>query len=268
MIHTTTNNNAVMTDLTAAIAQSTLVPLFTVASPHPQALGLAPALEGRGNATPAKAPGDRVVGSYSDSRQLTPDNCAPFIKALLAQFPAESLTVTSDGSQATIAATPAMYESLERFWLTAEGLEESKPTGLNADALGQAAKPFSPLEMLACLNAIFQHKASKEAKDSKLTSDHLLKFGAIAMDDERRVVTVSGAPVELRPMDYKLLRFLISHPERVFSRRQLLDKVWGGHAFVEERTVDTHVMNLRKSLGQCSHYVKTVHSVGYVLKNG
>jgi hypothetical protein len=244
MIHTTTNNNAVMTDLTAAIAQSTLVPLFTVASPHPQALGLAPALEGRGNATPAKAPGDRVVGSYSDSRQLTPDNCAPFIKALLAQFPAESLTVTSDGSQATIAATPAMY------------------------ALGQAAKPFSPLEMLACLNAIFQHKASKEAKDSKLTSDHLLKFGAIAMDDERRVVTVSGAPVELRPMDYKLLRFLISHPERVFSRRQLLDKVWGGHAFVEERTVDTHVMNLRKSLGQCSHYVKTVHSVGYVLKNG
>lgn len=263
-MYTSTTDDAVTTMLAEAIAPSARVPLFTVTSSHAEVTTLVAALDGHSDAALA-ASNDSVVGSCSDTRQLTPANCASFINALLTQFPADSLTVTSNGPQATIAATPAMYESLHRFWLAAKGLEENKLAGLNADALGQAAKPFSPLELLACLSALFQYPAPKE---SKKTSDNLLKFGAITMDDDRRVVTVCNAPVELRPMDYKLLRFFLSHPERVFSRAQLLDKVWEGHAFVEERTVDTHVMKLRKSIGQCSHYVKTVHSVGYVLKNG
>ena len=263
-MYSTSTNDTVINHLAAANAPSALVPLFTVTSPHPQVLGLAAAFDGRNNAMSAQASNDGVVGNDFDTRQLTTANCASFINALLTHFPVDCLTVTSNGSQATIAGSPAMYESLQRFWLRARGLEENKALGVTADGPGQPAAPFSPLELVTCLNAIIQHQASAESKE---IPNNLLKFGAITVDDDRHTVTVHGAPVELRPMDYKLLRFLIAHPGRVFSRAQLLDKVWGGHAFVEERTVDTHVKNLRKSIGQCSHYVKTVHSVGYVLKS-
>lgn len=263
-MYITTTEDTVIANIAAAIGPSALFPLFAVASPRPQATELAAAYQGGSDATLAKALNEWDAAGCSNTRQLTA-NCATTIDALLTQVPVGSPTVTDNGSQATIAATRAMYEALQRFWLTAKGLDGDMPAGLNADALAQAAKPFSPLELVACLNAIFQFQPSKESKEA---APNLLKFGAITMDDDRRVVTVSGAPVELRPMDYKLLRFLILHPERVFSRAQLLDKVWGGHAFVEERTVDTHVMNLRKSISPCSHYVKTVHSVGYVLRNG
>jgi len=263
-MYITTTEDTVIANLAAAIGPSALFPLFAVASPRPQAIELAAAIQGGSDATAEKASNEWVATGCSNTRQLTA-NCATTINALLTQVPAGSSTVTDNGAQATIAATQTMYESLQRFWRTAKGLDGDMPPELNAVVLAQAAKPFSPLELVACLNAIFQYQPSKESEEA---APSLLKFGAITMDDDRRVVTVSGAPVELRPMDYKLLRFLILHPERVFSRAQLLDKVWGGHAFVEERTVDTHVMNLRKSIGQCSHYVKTVHSVGYVLRNG
>jgi hypothetical protein len=263
-MYITTTEDTAIANLVAAIGPSALFPLFAVASQRPQVAELAAAAQGGSDATPAKASNECVAAGRANTQPLTA-NCATTINALLTQVPAGSPTVTDNGSQAAIDATQAMYESLQRFWLTAKGLDGDMPARLNADALAQAAKPFSPLELIACLNAIFQYQPSRESKE---TASNLLKFGAITMDDDRRVVTVSGTPVELRPMDYKLLRFLMLHPERVFSRAQLLDKVWGGHAFVEERTVDTHVMNLRKSIGQCSHYVKTVHSVGYVLRNG
>lgn len=268
-MYSTTTSDTVNPTVAAAIAPSALVPLFTVTSANLPVSALAASIEGRSGPVAAQTThsSDRISGIGPDAMQLTPENYASFIGALLARFPVDSLTVTTDGSQATIAATPAVYESLQGLWQTARGQSEDKVASLRPDALEQLTKSLSPLELVACLDAIFQRHAPKETKEPKETSENLHKIGAIVVDDDRRVVTVHGTPIELRPIDYKLLRFLVCHPERVFSRTQLLDKVWGGQAFIEERTVDTHVMNLRKSLGQCSHYIKTVHSVGYVLKS-
>lgn len=268
-MYSTTTSDTVKPTVAAAIAPSALVPLFTVtSSANPSVSALAASIEGRSGPVAAQTidSTDRVSGIAPGAMQLTPESYASFIGALLTGFPVDSLTVTTDGSQATIAATPAVYELLQGLWQTAKGQSEDKVTSLSADVLEQLTKSLSPLELVACLNAIFQRHVPKEAKEQKEISENLHKIGAVVVDDDRRVVTTHGTPIELRPMDYKLLRFLVCHPERVFSRTQLLDKVWGGQAFIEERTVDTHVMNLRKSLGQCSHYIKTVHSVGYVLK--
>jgi two-component system phosphate regulon response regulator PhoB len=92
-----------------------------------------------------------------------------------------------------------------------------------------------------------------------------LKYRDISIDVERRQVEVAGRQVALDQAEFKLLRYLVAHPERIFSRAQLLDKVWGDHTFIEERTVDVHIMRLRKSLGDLAHYVQTVRGMGYKL---
>jgi len=90
-------------------------------------------------------------------------------------------------------------------------------------------------------------------------------MGPLIVDPVSCRVSVDDAPIDIGHAEFKLLKFLIAHPERVFSRSQLLDKVWGDHAVLEERTVDVHVLRLRKALGKADFLVKTVRSVGYML---
>ena len=149
--------------------------------------------------------------------------------------------------------------TLPVIMLTAKGLDEDKVKGLNAGADDYVTKPFSPRELVARINAVLRRHVQQDAVQPQTV-------GAITLDDERHMVLVQGSPIELGPADFKLLRFMIQHPERVFSRAQLLDKVWGDHAFFEERTVDVHIMRLRKSLGGAGNAIKTVRSVGYMLK--
>ncbi len=149
--------------------------------------------------------------------------------------------------------------TLPVIMLTAKGLDEDKVKGLNAGADDYVTKPFSPRELMARINAVLRRHNQQDT-----AQPHTV--GTITVDDERHTVQVAGTPVDLGPAEFKLLRFLIQYPERVFSRAQLLDKVWGDHAFFEERTVDVHIMRLRKSLGSAGHCIKTVRSVGYMLK--
>lgn len=151
--------------------------------------------------------------------------------------------------------------TLPVIMLTAKGLDEDKVKGLNAGADDYVTKPFSPRELVARINAVLRRHLPQETTAPQ-------SVGAIAVDEERHLVLVRGEPVELGPAEFKLLRFMISYPERVFSRAQLLDKVWGDNAFFEERTVDVHIMRLRKSLGTAADCITTVRSVGYMLKAG
>ena len=151
--------------------------------------------------------------------------------------------------------------TLPVIMLTAKGLDEDKVKGLNAGADDYVTKPFSPRELVARINAVLRRYTSVEPTTQQ-------SVGAITLDEERHLVLVNGAPVELGQTEFKLLRFMIAHPERVFSRGQLLDKVWGDHAFFEERTVDVHIMRLRKLLGPGADCIKTVRSIGYMLKAG
>ncbi len=92
-----------------------------------------------------------------------------------------------------------------------------------------------------------------------------MSAGAVTLDPVSCTVLIDGAKIDIGHAEYKLLKFFLAHPERVYSRSQLLDKVWGDHAVIEERTVDVHVLRLRKALKESETLIKTVRSVGYML---
>jgi two-component system phosphate regulon response regulator PhoB len=139
-----------------------------------------------------------------------------------------------------------------------QGHEEDKVKGLNEGADDYVTKPFSPKELVARVQALLRRKAPEVGRPS-------LSFGMLGIDTERHRVTVDQQEIELDQAEFKLLRYLVAHPERIFSRAQLLDKVWGDHTFIEERTVDVHIMRLRKALGAAADYIKTVRGLGYKL---
>ena len=141
--------------------------------------------------------------------------------------------------------------------LTAKGTEEDKVKGLNGGADDYITKPFSPKELIARIQALLRRKAPEFGQGAQT-------IGVVMLDGERNQVSVRGRNVELDQAEFKLLRFLMAHPARPFSRAQLLDRVWGDHTFIEERTIDVHIMRLRKSLGSAADYVKTVRGVGYM----
>jgi two-component system phosphate regulon response regulator PhoB len=149
-------------------------------------------------------------------------------------------------------------KELPIIMLTARAEEPDKVAGLDAGADDYLTKPFSTGELLARIRAVLRRRAP-EALDSAV------EIAALRLDPATRRVTAGSIEVKLGPTEFRLLHFFMAHPERVHSRAQLLDRVWGDHVFIEERTVDVHVKRLREALApvQCSQLVETVRGAGY-----
>lgn len=142
--------------------------------------------------------------------------------------------------------------------LTARAEESDKIAGLDGGADDYITKPFSPRELLARINALLRRSSGQEEGES-------LAIGPLLLDRAAHRVTASGKSVILGPTEYRLLEFFMSHAERVYSREQLLDRVWGGNVYVEERTIDVHIRRLRKALEEhgADGLVQTVRGAGY-----
>jgi two-component system, OmpR family, phosphate regulon response regulator PhoB len=142
--------------------------------------------------------------------------------------------------------------------LTGRIEERDMLQALEAGADDYLRKPFSPAELLARVRALLRRRLPE-------TIDTSLAVGPISLDPATMRVTVAKRSVHLGPTEFRLLRFLMAHPERVHSRTQLLDRVWGDHVFIEERTVDVHVKRLRTALAEagCDDAIETVRGVGY-----
>jgi two-component system, OmpR family, phosphate regulon response regulator PhoB len=140
--------------------------------------------------------------------------------------------------------------------LTARGDEADRVAGLDAGADDYIAKPFSTKEMLARIRAVLRRRAPEQVGG-------IVALGALSLDSSTYRVAFEGQTLKLGPTEFKLLQFLMTHAERVHSRSQLLDKVWGDHVFIEERTVDVHVKRLREALGDAGVMVETVRGAGY-----
>lgn len=142
--------------------------------------------------------------------------------------------------------------------LTARGEEDDKVRGLEAGADDYITKPFSPRELSARIKAVLRRSSPSHASDT-------LKADTLTLDLQSHRVTAADAPIELGPTEFRLLQFFMSHQDRVYSRGQLLDQVWGSNVYVEERTVDVHIRRLRKALSDSGteRYIQTVRGAGY-----
>jgi two-component system phosphate regulon response regulator PhoB len=141
--------------------------------------------------------------------------------------------------------------------LTARAAEDDKVMGLESGADDYLTKPFSARELVARIQALLRRAAGADGE--------ALAVGGLRLDPASHRVSVEGAEVTLGPTEYRLLKFFMSQPERVFSRAQVLDRVWGGNVYIEERTVDVHIRRLRKALTPhgCEAYIQTVRGSGY-----
>jgi two-component system, OmpR family, phosphate regulon response regulator PhoB len=150
--------------------------------------------------------------------------------------------------------------TLPIIMLTARGEEGDRVRGLNSGADDYVVKPFSPTELIARLRAVMR-------RAQPTSGEEVLRFTDVAMDLVAHRVTRDGKPIHLGPTEFRLLRFLMQHPGRVFSREQLLDQVWGHDVYVEVRTVDVHIRRLRKALNadKTVDLIRTVRAAGYAL---
>ena len=144
--------------------------------------------------------------------------------------------------------------------LTARGEEADKVRGLDTGADDYITKPFSTRELLARIRALLR-RTSGSGDEQKA----VISMGGLTLDPETFRVTANNETIDISPTEFRLLHFFITHPERVYSRTQLLDQVWGQNVYVEERTVDVHIRRLRKTLGPYGFdkFIQTVRSVGY-----
>ena len=154
----------------------------------------------------------------------------------------------------------ARTKALPIIMLTARADETDKITGLDAGADDYVTKPFSPRELMSRVNALLRRRTPEHAEEP-------LSYGPLVVDPGRHEARANGSLIDVGTTEFKLLRFFVAHPERVFSRAQLLDQVWGDHTFIEERTVDVHILRLRKALASVNaeDLVQTVRGAGYRL---
>jgi two-component system phosphate regulon response regulator PhoB len=148
-------------------------------------------------------------------------------------------------------------ENLAIIMLTARADENDKVSGLDGGADDYLTKPFSPRELVARIQAVLRRSGS--------AGEAVMKADLLELDPAGHRVLAAGREVSLGPTEYRLLHFLMAHPERVYSRSLLLDRVWGANVYIEERTVDVHVRRLRKVLeaSGADRYIQTVRGAGY-----
>jgi two-component system, OmpR family, phosphate regulon response regulator PhoB len=142
--------------------------------------------------------------------------------------------------------------------LTARAEESDKVAGLDGGADDYVTKPFSPRELLARINAVLR-RAAPSGEGERIA------FAELALDQASHRVLIGEQTVPLGPTEYRMLEFFMTHPERVYTRDQLLDRIWGGNVYVEERTIDVHIRRLRKALEEFGYdrFVQTVRGSGY-----
>lgn len=140
--------------------------------------------------------------------------------------------------------------------LTARGEEEDKIKGLEVGADDYMTKPFSPKELMARIKAVLRRVAPTAIEEK-------IEIDGLTLDPVSHRVTIDGLEINLGPTEFKLLHFFMTHPDRVYSREQLLDNVWGTNVYVEDRTVDVQIRRLRKAIGDFEHMLQTVRGAGY-----
>lgn len=152
----------------------------------------------------------------------------------------------------------AATRDLPIIMLTARATEADKIAGLDGGADDYVTKPFSPRELLSRINAVLRR--SPGAGD-----EEMLELGGLCMDRASHRVTAGGQQIDLGPTEYRMLEFFMQNPERVYARAQLLDRVWGGNVYIEERTIDVHIRRLRKALevANLDGLIQTVRGAGY-----
>lgn len=145
--------------------------------------------------------------------------------------------------------------------LTARAEERDKIAGLESGADDYITKPFSPKELIARMKAVLRRRAPQ-------MTDDLVEIDGLKLDPAAHRVTARGKKLELGPTEFRMLHFFMTHPDRIYSRAQLLDEIWGDHVYVEERTVDVHIRRLRHALSTSGHdrLIDTVRGSGYGLR--
>jgi two-component system phosphate regulon response regulator PhoB len=151
-----------------------------------------------------------------------------------------------------------MTDHIPVIMLTAKAEESSKISGLDSGADDYIAKPFSPRELLSRIKAILRRVSREELKNT-------IVVGGLEFDPLEHRISIAGNLINLAPTEFRLLQFFLTHQERVYSRDQILDYVWGKNVYLDERTVDVHIRRLRKAISVAGHdeYVQTVRGAGY-----
>jgi two-component system, OmpR family, phosphate regulon response regulator PhoB len=196
-----------------------------------------------------------TIAATSDQARAAVDAALPDLVLLDWMLPGQSGLALAKQWRAD-----ARTRGLPIIMLTARADEADRVAGLDAGADDYLGKPFSTNELMARIRAVLRRKAPEALNEA-------VEVGRLRLDPSTRRVSAGGREVKIGPTEFRLLHFLMTHPERVHSRAQLLDRVWGDHVFIEERTVDVHVKRLREALApvQCAQMIETSRGAGYRL---